>query len=63
MPGGSSNLLKSSIFLTETDTIMEKFKVYSTLADTVVCVGTKSECQEFKRDNENSDNTLYILKA
>lgn len=41
----------------------QKFKVFSMLADTIVCTGTKSRCEDYKRKHENDDNSLYIMKA
>ena len=41
---------------------MEKFKVFSTLAEGIVFEGTKPECEEYKSKYEHSDNSLYILK-
>lgn len=41
----------------------QKFKVFSMLADTVVYTGTKSECEDYKKKHENSDNSLYIIRA
>lgn len=41
---------------------MEKCKVYSSLAETVVFVGTEDECKNYKQKHENNDNSLYILK-
>lgn len=41
----------------------QKFKVFSMLADTVVCTGTKQQCEEYKQKHENDDNSLYILKS
>lgn len=33
------------------------------LADAVVFVGTKTECENYKSKHENNDNSLYITKA
>ena len=41
---------------------MEKFVVFSTLAETVVFSGFKSECEDYKKTHENNDNSLYIFK-
>ena len=40
----------------------EKFKIFSTLADTTVFSGTKSECENYKNEHESKDNSLYIVK-
>lgn len=41
----------------------EKFNVFSTLADTTVFSGTKTECEDYKKKHENNDNLLYIMSA
>ena len=41
----------------------EKFNVFSTLADTIVFSGTKSECEDYKKKHESDDNSLYTLSA
>lgn len=41
----------------------EKFKVFSTLADMVVLIGTIDECKEYKRTHESGDNCLYIYSV
>lgn len=42
---------------------MDKFNVFSMLADAVVYSGSLRECEDYKVKYENSDNSLYILKA
>jgi len=42
---------------------MDKFNVFSMLADVVVFSGSLRECEDYKTEYENSDNSLYILKA
>ena len=39
----------------------EKFNVFSTLADTVVFTGTKEECENYKKEHETDDNSLYLV--
>lgn len=41
----------------------EKFRVFSTLADTTVFSGTKAECEDYKKKYETDDNSLYILSS
>ena len=38
-------------------------KVFSMLAGVVVFIGTQHECESYKQKYENSDNSLYIVKA
>ena len=42
---------------------MEKFSVFSMLADAVVFSGSLRECEDYKNKYENNDNSLYILGA
>ena len=41
----------------------EKFRVFSTLADTAIFSGTKAECEDYKKKHETDDNSLYVLKS
>ena len=38
----------------------DEFRVFSTLADIVVFIGTMQECRDYKKKYENDDNSLYI---
>lgn len=42
---------------------MEKFKVFSMLADITVYEGTKSQCDSYVFEHSSGDNTLYTVKA
>lgn len=40
----------------------KKFKVFSTLADTIVFSGAESECKDYKQNHESNYNSLYVLR-
>lgn len=46
---------------------MEKFKVFSMLADCIVHEGTKQQCEDFVKEHKahdsNGENAMYVLKA
>lgn len=40
----------------------ETFYVFSMLADTTVFTGTKADCENYKKEHETIDDSMYIIR-
>ena len=41
----------------------QEFKVFSMMADTSIFTGTKSECEDYIRNNRSVDDSMYLVVA